>query len=56
LVRASALWASKRGSRSLVLNLRPENDQARRLYEREGFQARETPLHLLRWSLRAARC
>jgi len=49
LVRASALWASKRGSRSLVLNLRPENDRARRLYEREGFQARETPLHLLRY-------
>jgi len=49
LVRASAEWASKRGSRALVLNLRPENDRARRLYEREGFQARETPLHLLRY-------
>ncbi|MET0696965.1 MAG: GNAT family N-acetyltransferase [Acidimicrobiia bacterium] len=49
LVQASALWASKRGSRALVLNLRPENDRARRLYEREGFQARETPLHLLRY-------
>ena len=49
LVRASAEWAAKRGSRALVLNLRPENDRARRLYEREGFQARETPLHLLRY-------
>jgi ribosomal protein S18 acetylase RimI-like enzyme len=49
LVRASAEWASKRGSRALVLNLRPENDRARRLYEREGFQTRETPLHLLRY-------
>jgi ribosomal protein S18 acetylase RimI-like enzyme len=49
LVQASALWASKRGSRALVLNLRPENDRARRLYEREGFQARDTPLHLLRY-------
>ncbi len=51
LVRASALWASKRGSRALVLNLRPENDRARRLYEREGFQGRETPLHLLRYGV-----
>jgi len=49
LVRASARWASKRGARALVLNLRPENDRARRLYEREGFRALETPLHLLRY-------
>jgi [ribosomal protein S18]-alanine N-acetyltransferase len=49
LVRASAHWANKRGARALVLNLRPENDRARHLYEREGFHARETPLHLLRY-------
>ncbi|HEU5111720.1 MAG TPA: GNAT family N-acetyltransferase, partial [Acidimicrobiia bacterium] len=49
LVRASAVWASKRGARALVLNVRPENDRARRLYEREGFQDRETQLHLLRY-------
>jgi ribosomal-protein-alanine N-acetyltransferase len=49
LVRASATWASRRGARALVLNVRPENDRARRLYEREGFQARETQLHLMRY-------
>lgn len=49
LVRASAIWASRRGARALVLNVRPENERARRLYEREGFQDRETQLHLLRY-------
>jgi len=49
LVRSSARWASRRGSRALVLNVRPENDRARRLYQREGFQTRETSLHLLRY-------
>jgi [ribosomal protein S18]-alanine N-acetyltransferase len=49
LVRASLGWALKRGARVMVLNLRPENERARQLYEREGFQARETPLHLLRY-------
>jgi ribosomal protein S18 acetylase RimI-like enzyme len=49
LVRASAMWASRRGARALVLNVRPENDRARRLYEREGFQSRDTQLHLLRY-------
>ena len=49
LVRAAAMWASKRGGRALVLNVRPENDRARRLYEREGFLHRETQLHLLRY-------
>jgi ribosomal protein S18 acetylase RimI-like enzyme len=49
LVRASLAWALKRGTRSMVLNLRPENERARRLYEREGFQSRPTQLHLLRY-------
>lgn len=49
LVRASAMWASRRGARALVLNVRPENDRARRLYEREGFHSRDTQLHLLRY-------
>lgn len=49
LVRASLRWALRRGARSMVLNLRPENERARRLYQREGFQDRETPLHLLRY-------
>ena len=49
LVRASAMWASRRGARALVLNVRPENVRARRLYEREGFHSRDTHLHLLRY-------
>lgn len=51
LVRASTLWAMRRGTRTLVLNIRPENERARRLYEREGFQDREGPLHLLRFEV-----
>ena len=49
LVRASLAWAAARGARVMVLNLRPENDRARRLYEREGFQWRDTRLELLRF-------
>jgi hypothetical protein len=33
----------------MVLNLRPENSGARRLYEREGFKAGDTALQLLRF-------
>ena len=49
LVRASLAWAAARGSRVMVLNLRPENDRARRLYERVGFETREVHLDLLRF-------
>lgn len=49
LVRASLAWAAARGARVMVLNLRPENDRARRLYEREGFELRDFRLDLLRF-------
>lgn len=49
LVRASLAWAAARGSRVMVLNLRPDNDRARRLYEREGFEMRDIHLELLRF-------
>jgi ribosomal protein S18 acetylase RimI-like enzyme len=49
LVRASMAWATARGSRVMVLNVRPENDRARVLYEREGFEMREVHLDLLRF-------
>jgi ribosomal-protein-alanine N-acetyltransferase len=49
LVRASLAWAAARGSRVMVLNVRPENDRARTLYEREGFEMRDVHLDLLRF-------
>jgi ribosomal protein S18 acetylase RimI-like enzyme len=50
LVRASMAWAAARGSRVMVLNVRPENDRARVLYEREGFEMRDVHLDLLRFN------
>jgi ribosomal-protein-alanine N-acetyltransferase len=49
LVRASMAWAAARGARVMVLNVRPENDRARLLYEREGFEMRDIHLELLRF-------
>jgi ribosomal-protein-alanine N-acetyltransferase len=49
LVRASLAWAAARGSRVMVLNVRPENERARQLYEREGFEMRDFHLELLRF-------
>lgn len=49
LVRASMAWAAARGARLMVLNVRPENDRARHLYEREGFEMRDVHLDLLRF-------
>jgi ribosomal protein S18 acetylase RimI-like enzyme len=33
----------------MVLNVRPENDRARQLYRREGFEMRDFHLELLRF-------
>jgi GNAT superfamily N-acetyltransferase len=49
LVRSARQWALRGGARVMVLNLRPENSGARRLYEREGFKAGDTALQLLRF-------
>jgi GNAT superfamily N-acetyltransferase len=49
LVRSALQWALRSGARVMVLNLRPENFGARRLYEREGFKAGDTALQLLRF-------
>lgn len=37
LIRAAKHWGRSHGAHSIVLNLRPDNVEARRLYERHGF-------------------
>lgn len=46
---ASALdWGARSGGKSMVLNVRPENTRAMRLYGRMGFARTETALEVLR--------
>ncbi|MGH8945658.1 MAG: GNAT family N-acetyltransferase [Acidimicrobiia bacterium] len=47
LVRAAIGWARSTLSRVMVLNVRPANEEARRLYQREGFTDTGRHLHLL---------
>lgn len=47
LVRASARWAKRTGSRALMLNTQTENVGAIGLYEAEGFSVLEEPLAVL---------
>jgi ribosomal protein S18 acetylase RimI-like enzyme len=47
LVRAAVAWARGTLSRVIVLNVRPVNEGALRLYEREGFTLTGHDLHLL---------
>jgi ribosomal-protein-alanine N-acetyltransferase len=49
LVRASLEWAAKHGAQTMVLNVRPENDRARRIYANEGFFPSGAHLHLMRF-------
>lgn len=51
LVRSAKTWAKGNAARIMVLNLRPENDRARRLYEREGFRTGSSHLLLLRFEV-----
>lgn len=48
LLRASIAWGSQTSSRSMVLNVRPENQRAKRLYERHGFVDTGSTLRVLR--------
>ncbi len=47
LVRTSARWAKKAGTRALMLNTPADNEAAIGLYETEGFQLLEEPLAVL---------
>lgn len=48
LVRASARWAKRSGSRALMLNTQTDNEGAIGLYESEGFHLLDEPLAVLR--------
>jgi ribosomal protein S18 acetylase RimI-like enzyme len=48
LVRSSARWAKRMGSRVLMLNTQIDNDGAIALYESEGFVALKDPLAVLK--------
>ena len=47
LTRASCTWAQRRGARRMVLNTKPDNEPAHRLYSSEGFTAMAERLELL---------
>lgn len=49
LLRGAVKWAGKVGTRTMVLNVRPDNERALRLYSREGFMTTGTSLRLLRF-------
>jgi GNAT superfamily N-acetyltransferase len=48
LLAAALDWGARSGGNSMVLNVRPENRRATRLYERMGFARTETALEVLR--------
>ena len=48
LLSASLNWGAANGGRVMVLNVRPDNERARRVYERVGFMATGTSLSVLR--------
>lgn len=49
LLKASIDWGHRSGGRSMVLNVRPENRRAKRLYENLGFTDTGTKLRVLRY-------
>jgi ribosomal protein S18 acetylase RimI-like enzyme len=48
LLIAALDWGTRSGGSSMVLNVRPENSRAKRLYERMGFARVTTALEVLR--------
>lgn len=51
LIAEAFLWGAAKGGRSMVLNVRPENDRAVALYGRTGFTDTGTDLRVLRLPL-----
>lgn len=47
LLNRSEAWARRVGAVTMVLNVRPDNEQARNLYRRHGFQDTVARLHVL---------
>ena len=48
LLRSAISWGAGAGGRSIVLNVRPENERAKSLYRRHGFTDTGTALRVLR--------
>ena len=49
LVRAGAIWARETSARTMILNVRDENEPARSLYVKEGFGSTTTTLRVLEY-------
>jgi ribosomal-protein-alanine N-acetyltransferase len=47
LMDRSEAWAAQVGAATMILNVRPDNDQARQLYRRKGFRDTGANLHVL---------
>jgi ribosomal protein S18 acetylase RimI-like enzyme len=48
LVAAATEWGNRTGSRTMILNVRPENERAKELYRRHGFASTGSVLEVLR--------
>lgn len=49
LILSALAWAARLGSQNMVLNVRPDNQRARQMYENVGFQGTGTKLILMRF-------
>lgn len=47
MLNRSEAWARKMGAATMILNVRPDNEQARGLYKRHGFNDTAATLHVL---------
>jgi ribosomal-protein-alanine N-acetyltransferase len=47
LMDRSEAWAAQVGAATMILNVRPDNEQARQLYRRKGFRDTGANLHVL---------
>lgn len=47
MLNSSEIWARQVNAATMILNVRPDNEQARRLYKRHGFKDTATRLHVL---------